>query len=311
MSITVAMASLAPTATAIATAAQSATHSAVATGAGLESAITSALSSAVASILPSGATTTAPIDSSAITVPLRFEFAATFAGGLAGGLAAVRMKFDAVGVATIALVSGLGGGIMRDVLLQNQGIYALQRPALLLAALVGALIAFYFAGAARKARRAMYLIDAISLGLFAVAGADKALNSGLTFIPVVMLGAITSVGGGVIRDVLMDKVPQILRPGTLYAFAAILGSVLYVTLVAGLNIVKPLALVVVVAAVVLLRSIAIVRGWNAPVPVDLTPRVSRIPRHAVRWMRGTSSPRPSGPETGADDSEPDDTTDIF
>lgn len=292
MSAAATVASFAPTAAITATSTLSATHSVVASGgAAIESLLTSALPGVIASFLPSGVTTTTPLTASVITVPAAFEFSATLAGALAGGLAAVRAEFDAVGVTTIAVVSGLGGGILRDVLLQDQGIYALQRPTLLLATIFGAIVAFYFASAARKAQRTMYLIDSVSLGLFAVAGCDKALHSGLTFIPVVMLGTITAVGGGVIRDILMDKVPHVLRPGTLYAAAAILGSALYVLLVGWLNIVKPIALVAVVALVLLLRTIATARDWRAPTPVDLTPAVTRIPKHAVRWIRRTPSDR--------------------
>jgi uncharacterized membrane protein YeiH len=300
------VAALAATATIVASATQSAVESSMTTGSpgSITSMVTSGLPSVVASILPSGVTTTAPLTSSVITLPQTFELAATFAGGLAGALVAVRAEFDAVGVTTIAIVSGLGGGIIRDVLLQDQGIYALERPGLLAAVLLAAVVAFFFSGAARHAKLPMDVIDAISLGLFAVAGSDKSLLAGLTVIPVIMLGTITAVGGGLLRDILMGKVPHILRPGTLYAAAAVIGSVVYVLLAGWLNIVKPVALAVVVVLVVLLRVIAILRGWNAPVPRDFTPEVSRIPRHAVRWILRSPNDANQATEHSDDDSPP-------
>ena len=277
-------ATLAASASVAASAALSASQSVVGSGtAGIEAFIATGLPGAVASLLPSGVTTTAPLSSSVISVPGAFELAATFTGGLYGGLRAVRAEFDAVGVATIAIVSGLGGGMIRDVLLQSQGIYALQNPGLLLTVLLGALIAFFFAGATTRAARPMRLIDDIALGLFAVAGTDKAVLAGLSAIPVIMLGTITAVGGGLLRDLLMGKIPHILRPGTFYAAAAVMGSTLYVLLAEWLNLVKPVALVLVVGAVVLLRTLSESRGWHAPVPTDLTHVVARIPRHAVRF----------------------------
>ena len=301
-------ATLVASASSLASAAIITTESVAASGSeGLGNLIATGLPSAIASFLPSGATTTTPLTATVIAVPQAVEFAATFTGGLYGGLAAVRAEFDAVGVATIAIVSGLGGGMIRDVLLQDQGVYALEHPRLLLAALVGALIAFFFASATHRATGAMRFIDAISLGLFAVAGADKALLAGLTFIPVVMLGTITAVGGGLLRDLLMGKVPHILRPGTLYAAVAVVGSALYVVLAGWLNVVKPLGLVIVVLVVVLLRMIAVRFGWQAPIPTDLTPAVSRFPRHAVQFAtrnrrraKGTANP------TEDDSSIPDD-----
>jgi len=300
------VAALAATATIVASATQSAVESSMTTGSpgNIASMVTSGLPSAVASILPSGVTTTAPLTSSVITLPQTFELAATFAGALAGGLVAVRAEFDAVGVTTIAIVSGLGGGIIRDVLLQSHGIYALERPALLLAVLTAALVAFFFAGAARHAKLPMDIIDAISLGLFAVAGSDKSLLAGLTVIPVIMLGTITAVGGGLLRDILMGKVPHILRPGTLYAAAAVVGSVVYVLLVGWLNIVKPVALAVVVILVVLLRVFGMWRGWRTPTPRDFTPEVSRIPKHAVRWILRTPDDTNKATVHSDDDSPP-------
>ena len=106
-------------------------------------------------------------------VPAWLELTAGFTGALAGGLVGVRMKFDMVGVMTIALAGGLAGGIIRDLLLQDYGIYALEHPSLLLVVIIGALMAFYFQSGVETVRDKLFLIDALSLGLFAVAGSRQ------------------------------------------------------------------------------------------------------------------------------------------
>lgn len=267
------------------TMAATATGAIVATGSGgLEAILPSAVASAFASILPSGLTTTAPASATIVALPAYMELSSAFTGGLYGGLAAVAEGFDIMGVVTIAVVAGLGGGIIRDVLLQKHGIFALDNPSVLLAVLVAALVAFFFSSAAKRVHTPLFVIDAVALGLFAVAGADKALLAGLSVVPAILLGTITSVGGGVLRDVLMNEVPEALRPGALYAVAAVVGSSTYVTLLLGFNVVKPVAMAVVVSIVVLLRVLAVRLGWQSPMPTDLTLAVTRLPQHAASLL---------------------------
>jgi len=279
-----------------------ATQAAVATGSAslgaiVASAVATGVPAAVASVLPSSATTTTPAAASAVLVPGWLELSAGFIGALSGGLVGVRMKFDMIGVLTIALASGLAGGIMRDILLQDYGIYALEHPSLLLAVIAGALVAFYFQSGVETVKDKLFLVDALSLGLFAVAGADKAIRAGLSFIPVVMIGTITSVGGGVVRDVLRNEVPRVLKPGALNGAAAVLGVMTYVGLVTWLDLVKPLAMTACVLLVIALRVLAVWRGWQAPVPRDLTPVVTSLMRpadHEDEWSDGKAD------ETGLD-----------
>ncbi len=237
----------------------------------LASIIETVVPSAIASALPSALTTTAPVTSTIVTVPGLYELTAAFVGGLSGAVHADERRLDLTGILILAIINALGGGILRDVLLQDHGIAAFLNPRLLGAALLAAGFGFFFASAYRRLHRPFLYLDALSLGLFAVVGADKALSAGLSVIPAVLLGVITSVGGGMIRDVLCNETPQIMRPGTLSATAAILGSSLYVTLVTLMNIVKPAALIVTVAVTITIRLLAMKRGWQAPVAVHLEP----------------------------------------
>jgi uncharacterized membrane protein YeiH len=271
-------------------AAVAASGSAAATGSAIGSYVTSTLPSVVASILPSGITTTVPMQAAVITLPPALELTAAFTGGLSSALAGVKSKFDVFGVATIAVAGGLGGGIIRDVLLQRHGIYALSNPSVLIAVFAAAVVAMFFSGAADKLQTPRFLIDALSLGLFAVAGADKALLAGLTAVPAIMLGTITSVGGGMLRDVLRNKTPEVLQPGTLYGIAAVAGAGLYVLLIDWLHVVKIFALLACVVVIMALRIVSVWRGWHAPSPRDLTPVVAGFIRPSTEdeWHEPTA-----------------------
>lgn len=261
--------SVVATATAAASATLAATPSIEPTS--LASIIETMVPSVLASALPSAVTTTAPVASSRVFVPGIYELTAAFVGGLSGAAHADERRMDLTGILILAIVNALGGGMLRDILLQDHGIAAFKAPQLLFAALLAAAFGFFFASAYRRMRRPFLYLDAISLGLFAVVGADKALAAQLSVIPAVLLGVITSVGGGMIRDVLCNETPQVMRPGTLSATAAVLGSALYVTLVTWLNIVKPVAMVVTVLVTLTIRLLAIKRGWQAPMAVHLEP----------------------------------------
>jgi len=249
----------------------------------IQSIVESIVPSMVASVLPSAATTTAPVSAAPIFLPVGFEVTAIFAGALAGGLVGVRKGFDVIGVITLAIVTGLGGGIIRDVLLQDYGVFALETPRALIAALLGAGIAMFFLKAATKLRPVLSGVDALSLALFCLVGADKALVAKLTVIPAIMLGSITSIGGGILRDILCDTEPEVLRRGSLYSTVAIVGSAAYVGMVTWLNITKPIAMLVAASIAVALRLGSVWFGWESPEPIDLTDSVTRVPLGA--WRR--------------------------
>lgn len=157
---------------------------------------------------------------------LVLNLAGTFVFGLSGGLAAVRAKLDLFGVVVLAAVVGLAGGITRDVLIGTPP--ATFRDWRYLAATAAAGLVCFFAGRAlERAERSVMIFDALGLGLFAVTGATKALQFGLGPVQAVLLGTITGVGGGMLRDVLLRQVPTVLREG-LYAIPALLGATVLV-----------------------------------------------------------------------------------
>ncbi|BCJ34568.1 hypothetical protein Athai_20710 [Actinocatenispora thailandica] len=155
------------------------------------------------------------------------DLAGVFANAVLGGALAARERLDVVGLVTLAVISGTGGGLIRDTLLQRGTPVALTDYAYLLTALAGAGVAFLIKVEGSAWRRPLLFVDALALGFWAVAGAQKTLESGLGWLPAVLLGLITAVGGGVVRDVLIRRVPAIFG-GTLYAAAALAASVVVV-----------------------------------------------------------------------------------
>lgn len=159
------------------------------------------------------------------------DFLGVFVGALGGALAAVRdtrYKYDLVGVTGLALASALGGGITRDLILQQGPPLAFVHSAYLITALAGAGVGMIFAsGVGKNTERAIIIVDAAALGLFAVAGSTRALNAGLHPLPALLLGGVTAVGGGCLRDVLSGRTPKIFERGELYAIAAAFGSAIF------------------------------------------------------------------------------------
>jgi uncharacterized membrane protein YeiH len=160
------------------------------------------------------------------TLILVLNLAGTFIFGLSGGLAAVRAKLDLFGIVVLAGVVALAGGITRDLLIGTPP--ATFRDWRYLAAAGAAGLACYFARPAlERFRRGVLLFDAVGLGLFCVTGATKALDFGVGPVPAILLGAITGIGGGILRDVLLRDIPTVLRH-ELYAIPALLGAAVLV-----------------------------------------------------------------------------------
>jgi uncharacterized membrane protein YeiH len=160
------------------------------------------------------------------TLILCLNLAGTFVFGLSGGLAAVRARLDFFGVIVLAGVVGLAGGITRDLLIGTPP--ATFRDGRYLAAVGAAgLVSFFAAPRLARLSRQVQLFDALGLAVFCVTGATKALAFGLGPLQATLLGAITGIGGGMLRDVLLSETPTVLRR-ELYAIPALLGAVVVV-----------------------------------------------------------------------------------
>ncbi|WP_298458594.1 trimeric intracellular cation channel family protein [uncultured Cellulomonas sp.] len=196
---------------------------------------------------------------------LVLDLVGVFAFALSGGLAAVRKSFDVVGVLVLAAAAGLGGGILRDVLIGAVPPVGISDWRLLTAATVAGLLTFFFHPRVSRIQRLVLVLDAVGLGLFAVAGTLKALDLGTTAHTAVIVGVLTGVGGGAIRDLLAGEPPRVLAHRELYAIPAALGAaVIAATWSAG--VAHPAITWGCVVLIVGVRLLALHRGWQAPAP---------------------------------------------
>lgn len=188
-----------------------------------------------------------------------------FVGAFTGALVARRLGYDITGLWGLAPVSGLGGGIVRDICLQLGPPLALTEPAYLPAVVVATLVGALYGDRFDQTRGPIVFADAIALITFAVAGSLRSIDSGFGVWPVVLLGVITAVGGGVIRDVLTGETPMIFRRGELYAFAA-MGASIAIVIGDALEWSRALMVVAGYAVGLILRFGSLRFGWTAWVP---------------------------------------------
>jgi uncharacterized membrane protein YeiH len=144
-----------------------------------------------------------------------------FANAVLGGVVARELNMDPVGFVALAIVSGLGGGLIRDTLLQHGPPVALTDSLYVVIALAGAALAFLVPVYGRVWRLSFPFVDALALGTWAAVGAQKTLAVGLGWLPAILLGTISAVGGGALRDLIVGRIPQIFGGNTLYATCAV------------------------------------------------------------------------------------------
>jgi uncharacterized membrane protein YeiH len=208
----------------------------------------------------------------ALRIPAAVDLAAIVIGALTGGLLAAREGFAVSGVLLLAVSGGLGGGLIRDVLLAEGPPVALTNQAYLPTVAITAAVTFFFSGWLSRLTGLLVVLDAVTLGFFTVIGAQKAELAGLPSASVVFVGTVTAVGGALIRDVLLAQRAEIVQPGPYNAVAALIGAAT-LTVLAGPAGLEPLPVAaVVITLVATLRVLSVWRGWEAPVAVDLPAR---------------------------------------
>lgn len=163
-------------------------------------------------------------------VPIWLDLMCVGVGAFQGALFAIfNKRFDLVGVIAVASITGLGGGILRDLLLDS-GRPAAMEDQYILTGICGAIAALIIGRWYRKTGGILTFLDSIAMSLFAIAGCYKALIFESSALVAVLLGVITGVGGGVLRDVVCRVTPQIFSGGPLYATSTAIGSTLFVVL---------------------------------------------------------------------------------
>lgn len=175
-----------------------------------------------------------PIDEYGATVALGFITAVDLLGVLTnaflGGMAARTARLDIVGFVVVAMASGLGGGMMRDMLLSRGPALVLTDPLYLSVAVSGAVIAYLVPFRGKWTLRLFVLLDALSVGCWSAVGVQKGLAAGLHWAPSILLGLLTAVGGGMVRDLLLGRRPAVLGGNTLYATGSFVATIFAVVL---------------------------------------------------------------------------------
>lgn len=196
---------------------------------------------------------------------LLLDLLGTFAFALNGALTAVRhVRIDIIGVLTLGMITAMGGGILRDIMLNDLPPATFQDWRYLAVAAFGAFIVFIFAKHLGRMTVPIEVFDAVGLSVFAVTGASKAMEFGLGPVQSIILGTLTGVGGGTIRDALIGRIPSVMSEG-LYAIPAIVGAGITVAALMT-DLYGVLAAVIAASVCWLIRIIGIRYKLNAPSP---------------------------------------------
>ncbi|MFN7096410.1 MAG: trimeric intracellular cation channel family protein [Gammaproteobacteria bacterium] len=191
---------------------------------------------------------------------------------VSGALSAYKKDFDVTSVMLIAFAVGNGGGTMRDVLIGATPVFWMQQPMYIVLTMLTGLIVFFVAEHFDVSSKAFLIADALELGVFAIAGAQKTLTFGLPPIVAIMMGVLSAVGGGIIRDVLSGDVPLILKP-EIYATAALAGATVFVILHVYVPGIKYIAGISCALTVILIRLGTIKWGWQLPTPTWMKAKI--------------------------------------
>ncbi|MDQ3059518.1 MAG: trimeric intracellular cation channel family protein [Pseudomonadota bacterium] len=205
------------------------------------------------------------IESWGETLRLLVELAATAAFALSGLMEAARKRLDAVGVCVVAFLAAFGGGTLRDLLLDRRPFFWVQHVEVLWGVLALCVLAMLFMRQHhfQLTEKAIQWPDALGLGLFAASGVHLALNEHMPLLVAVMMGLITGVFGGVLRDMVCNEVPTVFRDHRPYAVCAFSGGWAYVAL-AQFQAPGWLALLACVIVTAGLRGLALWRNWELP-----------------------------------------------
>lgn len=183
---------------------------------------------------------------------------------ISGALAAIRARLDLLGVLVLAIATAIGGGTLRDLLLNRHPIFWIEEVENLIVILLATFLTIVYIHFRRPPEASLMVADALGLATFTITGAQLADSADLPGIIVVIMGVMTGVAGGMIRDILAAEIPMILRNGELYATAAIIGATLYLVLM-HLGVPQPLPGLIGAVAIGVLRIGSIAWGLSLPV----------------------------------------------
>lgn len=198
-----------------------------------------------------------------MTILLALDLIGTFVFALSGAIVGVRKRLDLFGVLVIAFAAGNAGGIVRDTLIGSTPPGAISNWRYIVVSMLAGLAIFFYSPFIQRHKNLILMFDGAGLALFAVNGTQKALTFGLNPLAAAMLGMLSGIGGGILRDLLVNEIPTVLK-AELYATAALMGAFIVVL---GFVLNMPSGYISILGALVCftIRFLAIRRGWRLPV----------------------------------------------
>jgi len=193
---------------------------------------------------------------------LILDLTGTFFFAVSGALVALKKEMDLFGVLVLGCITAIGGGTLREVLLGQFPPFVFRENAYIYVAVAGSLLTYFFIEQCKRIQSVILLADALGLGTFVSIGVTNALQANITPVSAVILGVITAVAGGMIRDVLAGEIPFVLKRD-FYAATCVLGGIVYLIL-AGFQTPQKIIIPTVTAFIVFLRILAIRYNWKLP-----------------------------------------------
>ncbi len=208
------------------------------------------------------------MDIELVIIPI--AYLGVIAGAVSGVFEARRKDMDVVGASTVGLITALGGGTLRDLLLGRLPVFWISEPAFPVLGFVVAVLTFYSTRLLRLSARSILIPDALALGVFTVMGTARAVEQGTAIFIAVLMGMITGVFGGVLRDVICNEIPNIfVRSTQLYATCSFVGAWVYIIMLSTGFYLWAASLGAILVTF-LMRMAAVRWNWKLPEPRSLT-----------------------------------------
>jgi uncharacterized membrane protein YeiH len=194
-----------------------------------------------------------------------FDYTATFLWATSGALLAMRRGYDIVGVVVVALVSALGGGLIRDAVFLDRQPVLIRQPTYLLLVAIAVVAVLVFGRLVQDSQLYTHIIeivDALGVGVYALVGLTLALAAGLPVLGAILVGIVTAVGGSLLRDIFMHRELALLQPGVLLAPLALLACIVYLVVFERIVSNPQIAGVIAIGAAFGVRLLALRFGWS-------------------------------------------------
>ncbi|GGF63303.1 trimeric intracellular cation channel family protein [Wenyingzhuangia marina] len=185
----------------------------------------------------------------------------SFVFAVSGALIAMKKRLDPFGVLIVAFITAVGGGTLRDILIDRQ-VFWLYNTSIIYTVLIGATVAMIFKSKMNFFTKPIFFYDALGLGLFSITGVQIGLEAGLSSSICILLGTVTGVFGGVIRDIVVNRIPVVFKK-EIYATASILGGFLYLILIK-LNVPNPYSQIIPILFIIIIRLTAVFFNVSLP-----------------------------------------------